>query len=75
MKFEKSTLLVESPVPCDLKVGDPVSYTNPMGVVFTGHKVIGFSNPENNRGRFIHVDHDAPWFPAKAKQIQLESRI
>ena len=69
-----STLERVPPVPCSFKVGDKVTFTNPAGIKFSGHKVIGFSTVEDMfHGRFIHLDYDCFWFPAKPESLEIES--
>lgn len=68
-------MLKEPPIPCDLKVGDIVTYTNEFGVSFNGMIIIGFSADEHflPRKMFIHTDFcekaessgAAWWFPKK----------
>lgn len=53
--------LREPPVPCDLKVGDLVTFVNDYGVEFSDRLVTGFS-PTVDYGRFVYFDHDAWWF-------------
>lgn len=54
-----------------LKVGDKVTFINDNGVIFKGHTVFGFALiPEN--GRFIYLDYDCYWFPAKENNLTKE---
>lgn len=70
--YEKNNMVSEPPMPCDLKVGDIVKFTNDYGAEFGPHKVLGYTTPENVlHGRFIHIDSDAPWFPAKPESLTL----
>lgn len=59
--------------PCEFKVGDKVTYTNPQGVVCPGHVVIGFCKPFYNSGGSVHLDLDCYWFPVKPENLKLES--
>lgn len=68
----REQLLQESPIPCDFKIGDQVTYTNEYGVSFTGQKVIGFFINPDLPDRFIHTDSDAWWFPKKPSELKLE---
>ena len=56
----------------NFKVGDKVTFTNDAGVVFPGHKVIGFSNPNELHGRHIHIDTDSHWFPHHDHELTKE---
>jgi hypothetical protein len=70
--MKKQGLLKQSPMPCNFKVGDKVTYTNDFGVVWKDMVVIGFSDdPDSCRkyGRFVHTDflpkashHGAAWW-------------
>ena len=66
-KAYASKLRQTPPVPCDLKVGDKVTYTNDAGVQFPDMRVIGFADDDSFYGRFVHIVgpvHDgAFWFP------------
>lgn len=53
--FDHYHLRKEPPVPCDLKVGDKVTYINEYGVKFPGMIVIGFARDDSFYGRFIHL--------------------
>jgi hypothetical protein len=66
-------LLKVSPVECNFKRGDTVTYTIEYGVEFNVLKVIGFSEPEELHGRFIHLDKESWWFPVHEHQLQLKS--
>ncbi|MCK9554134.1 hypothetical protein [Aquamicrobium sp.] len=65
------------PVPCDLAVGDRVTFTNEFGVSFVGMKVIGFAEDDGFYGRFIHItgpEHaGAYWFPHKPSELKKEA--
>ncbi len=68
--LQDNELLMESPKPCDLKVGDLVVATNEYGISFPNLVVIGFAKPENEvGGRFIHISSSSPWFPAKRESL------
>jgi hypothetical protein len=65
-----------SPVPCDFKVGDKVTYTNEYGVVWPGKEIIGFRasiDPDFLPDRFIYIDTDGYWFPKKISELKHES--
>jgi hypothetical protein len=63
-KYIEKNLLLVSPILCDFKVGDTVSYTNQYNVVFEDLTVIGFSKlDEDSDGRFVHLTTDSYWFP------------
>lgn len=67
--------MITPPVPCDLRVGDKVIYTNPQVVKFrTPFTVTGFSyDPTDvSYNRFVYLDWSSPWFattPAGCKVI------
>ncbi len=63
----------ESPVPCDLKVGDKVTFTNDNGVSFSNLTVIGFADDDSFYNRFIHLDSDCYWFPVKLESLVKEN--
>ncbi|MDC8832925.1 hypothetical protein [Alteromonas gilva] len=71
IQFDPSQLATVSPIPTDYEIGDEVIFTNEFGVVFDeGFRVIGFSKKEDVfNGRFIHLDTDAPWFPARPEML------
>jgi hypothetical protein len=52
---------LEPPIPCELVVGDVVTYTNEYGAQFHNRLVTGFS-PTIEHGRFVYFDTDAWWF-------------
>ena len=59
-------------IPCDLKVGDIVTYKNENGVEFNNRIIIGFSTHLIISGRFIHLANDAWWFPVKRTELTKE---
>jgi hypothetical protein len=64
-----------SPIPCDFKPGDKVTFTNEYGVIFPGRTVIGFResiDPDFLPDRFILLDGDAYWFPHKISELTKE---
>lgn len=72
LKYEqfKREIAAESPVPCDIKVGDFVTFTNEFGIFFREPKqVIGFSDECYLPERFIYTESDAYWFPKKVEQL------
>ncbi len=69
-------MLSESPIECDLKVGDIVTFTNEYDVSFENCVIIGFAKPEHFlHGRFIHLNTSAPWFPHKRDELTLTKRL
>lgn len=64
-----NSLLKVSPIPCDLIVGDVVSYKNDQEAIFENCKIVGFSDPSSNIWKgFIHITRNeggAYWFPYK----------
>lgn len=66
----------EPPIPCDLAVGDRVTFTNDYGVKFAGMRVIGFADDDSFYGRFIHLAGPeypgAFWFPHKPSELTKE---
>ncbi|WP_211245335.1 hypothetical protein [Curvibacter gracilis] len=60
------------PVPCDLKLGDVVTFTNDFGVAFSDLKVTGFTPCVEGHGRFVYLDKDSWWFPVKPDQLHLQ---
>lgn len=69
----KKRLSNVSPIPCDFAAGDKVTFTNPQGVVFTGHRVIGFDAPQYEGGGFIYLDYDCYWFPTHPENLTKEA--
>lgn len=73
VKAYTAKLRQEAPVPCDLHVGDRVTFTNEYGVSFAGMRVIGFAEDDSFCGRFVHLtgpEHpDAYWFPHKREEL------
>lgn len=76
-RFCLHKLRKEPPVPCDLKVGDKVTYINENGAQFPGMIVIGFARDDSFYGRFIHLtspDHsNAYWFPHRRDELVKEN--
>jgi len=69
--YARNEMVNEPPKPCEFKVGDRVMFTNDCGLVFGPYKVIGFTKPENEfNGRFIYIDYDCVWFPAKPETLE-----
>lgn len=60
------------PVPCKLKVGDRVTYTNDYGVSFHDELVTGFSPTVESYGGFVYLDKDSWWFPVPPGALQLQ---
>jgi hypothetical protein len=56
-----------------VKIGDKVTYTNPNGVVFPGHTVVGFCDWDWDtfKGR-VFIDSDSPWFPVEESSLTIE---
>lgn len=55
--------------PFDLKIGDTVMFTNDYGVTFGPHEILGFSKGDLN-GRYVYLDYDCFWFPAKIESLE-----
>mgnify|MGYP003430647516 CR=1 FL=1 len=66
--LQDGNLLMESPKPCDLKIGDLVVFTNEYGVSFPNNVVIGFAKNEFY-GKFIHISSSSPWFPVARESL------
>lgn len=66
--LQNGNLLMESPKPCDLMVGDLVVFTNEYGVSFPNNIVIGFAKNEFY-GKFIHISSSSPWFPVARESL------
>lgn len=77
VKAYAAKLRHEAPVPCDLQVGDRVTFTNEYGVSFAGMRVIGFAEDGSFYGRFIHLtgpEHPgASWFPHTRDELVKEA--
>lgn len=77
VKAYAAKLRQEPPAPCDLQVGDRVTFTNEYGVSFAGMRVIGFADDESFYGRFIHLtgpEHPgAYWFPHTRDELVKEA--
>ena len=56
-----------------LKVGDKVTYTNPGGIVFSGHVITGLCDWDWDtfKGR-VFINSDSPWFPVERERLKLE---
>lgn len=71
------------PVPCGLKLGDTVTFTNDAGLKFPGKRIIGFGRTVNGMepttnhprpglvGHFVYIDTDAHWFPHRPDELTL----
>ena len=73
----KNELSNVSPVECNFKVGDVVTFTNEYGVKFEGLKVIGFEkeiDPDWMPGRFVYLNTSCYWFPESPESLTLEYR-
>ena len=55
--------------------GEMVTFTNDYGVVFTGNKVIGFSEPIYPGSGTVYLDNSSYWFPNKVSQLTSEGRV
>ena len=73
-QLDKNGITNYPSTPCDLNVGDIVTYKNDYGVSFKNKKIIGFSNdPVLIRiDRFIHLESDTWWFPVKREELTKE---
>lgn len=56
------------PLPCELKVGDKVTFTNDYGVEFHDKTVTGFASTVEY-GRFVFLDIDSWWFPVRPENL------
>ena len=54
--------------PCDLKVGDVVTFTNDYGAVFPNRVITGFASVAEH-GRFVYYDSDSWWFPVSPESL------
>ena len=63
------------PVPCDLRVGDLVTYTNEYGAKFANRRITGFSPTLEQGRRFVYYDNAAWWFPVDPKQLRKQTSI
>jgi hypothetical protein len=61
-----------SPLPCKLKKGDMVTYTNDNQVSFPHMMIIGFDKPDAY-GRFIHINSGSWWFPHGEAELTKEA--
>ena len=55
------------------KIGDCVEYTNPNGLTFGPHKVVGFvENPSSDflPENTVYIDTDSPWYPVKPSNLR-----
>jgi hypothetical protein len=50
------------------KAGDIVEYTNPNGITFGPHVVVGFAQDPNS-DRTVYIDSDSPWFAVKPRSL------
>lgn len=70
-------LAAAPPVPCGLKLGDAVTFTNDAGLSFA-LTVRAFSQEisPHDWGRFVYVfpDDDAWWFPVKPQSLKLQTK-
>ena len=58
---------------CKLNVGDKVTYTNSYGVVFKGHKVLGFDKETDLSGEHrVFIDNDCFWSPVRVDSLEKE---
>nr|DAM37335.1 MAG TPA: hypothetical protein [Caudoviricetes sp.] len=55
------------------RIGDLVDYTNPNGLTFGPHKVVGFvQNPDPAflPDNTVYIDSDSPWYPVKPSSLR-----
>lgn len=55
------------------KRGDVVEYTNPYGLTFGPHVVVGFvQNPNPNflPNHTVYIDSDSPWYPVEPSSLR-----
>ena len=62
----------EPPVPCDLAVGDVVTYTNDYGVSFKGKIITGFSPVVESWKGCVYLAKEAWWFPVPIESLKKE---
>ena len=58
------------PMPCQFSLGDTVTFTNDNGVAFPDKRVTGYASIPSGE-RFIFLDYDCWWFPAKPSSLTL----
>jgi hypothetical protein len=55
------------------KRGDIVEYTNPNGVKFAPHIVVGFvqnPSPDFLPENVVYINGDSPWYPVKPSKLK-----
>ena len=55
------------------KIGDLVYYTNPNGLRFGPHRVVGFVQipaPDFLPDNTVYIDSDSPWYPVKPSSLK-----
>ena len=69
---DEPDIVSKCPYGSTLKAGEKVIFTNPNGVRFGPHEILGFqkSNPDGVKGRYIYLDYDWYWFPSKLSQVK-----
>lgn len=61
------------PEPCELSVGDLVTFTNDYGAVFKNLTVTGFS-ARADYGRFVYFDSSSWWFPVSPGSLKIQNQ-
>lgn len=74
-KYEqfKAEIALDSPIPCDFKVGDYVTLTNVFNFfIRKPRQVLGFENDSGKSDRFIYTGDidDAYWFASAPTQLR-----
>lgn len=64
----------EAGIETSLKVGDKVTFKNWCGVLFPGHRILGFCKPDERRG-CVFLDVDCFWMPMQLKSLILEDSL
>jgi hypothetical protein len=80
-KIDQTTLephqyTTEPPEGCPFLVGDIVTYTNEVGVVFEGQKIYGFALKADwlHGTDYVYTEGGAYWFPNSIGSFELEHR-
>lgn len=61
-----------------LRIGDQVEYTNPNGLTFGPHVVVGFvQNPNQDflPDNTVYINSDSPWYPVKPSSLKKLGKI
>ncbi len=75
MKFPLAAdAVMTPPEPCNLQVGDLVTFQNVYGVRFFNRTVTGFSSTVEG-GRYVYYDNEAWWFPTDPARMTKQDRV